>query len=300
MKNLSAAQILAAIQRALKKHSKADTIFQQVNNYTAEGDEMTTLPMDICFSQNSESSSRKWRNRYFGKQFSILGDSISTLDGYHPVGYNVFYAGDNCIKSGVNAVEDTWWGKVIGYFGGELLVNNSWSGSRVTKLPGSAYLFPSGCSDDRASALHTKNLSPNVIIVYLGTNDWAYGVKTGNETKILGMDDNEYFDKAYGNMIKKIKTNYPNAEIWCCTLCATYMSRCPDFKFPHRYGGTHIEEYNDIIRATARHYGCRQIDLYRLDTPYDSIDGTHPNSAGMNTIATMIICSISQETFPIK
>lgn len=29
-------------------------------------------------------------------------------------------------------MNDTWWGKVIEFFGGELLVNNSWSGSCVT------------------------------------------------------------------------------------------------------------------------------------------------------------------------
>lgn len=34
----------------------------------------------------------KWQyhNKYYGKQFSILGDSISTLAGYNPKGYKVF------------------------------------------------------------------------------------------------------------------------------------------------------------------------------------------------------------------
>lgn len=31
---------------------------------------------------------------YFGKKFSILGDSISTLDGYNPIGYHLFYTGE--------------------------------------------------------------------------------------------------------------------------------------------------------------------------------------------------------------
>ena len=62
-------------------------------------------------------------------------------------------------------MEDTWWDKVIGFFGGELLVNNSWSGSRVTKLPSSTTLFPSGCSDERTSALHINDVKPDVIIV---------------------------------------------------------------------------------------------------------------------------------------
>lgn len=47
------------------------------------------------------------KNRYFGKEFSVLGDSISTLEGYNPRGYKVFYNRDNCVKSGVMQMEDT-------------------------------------------------------------------------------------------------------------------------------------------------------------------------------------------------
>lgn len=235
----------------------------------------------------------EYHNKYFGKQFSILGDSISTLDGYNPRGYNVFYKEDNCEKSGVKQMSDTWWGKLIDFFGGELLVNNSWSGSRVTKLPRKDSLFPSGCSDERTSALHINNVKPDVIIVYLGTNDWAYGAKTGNDTKILGEDFNELFDEAYDNMLKKLKYNYPQSEIWCCTLNKTFMSRKPSFVFPEKHGGIHIEEYNEIIRRIARWNNCRLIDLYDYNMAYDSIDGSHPNNMGMSTIATMVIRSIA-------
>ena len=73
-------------------------------------------------------------NKYFGKYFSILGDSISTLDGYNPSGYNIFYTGEKCDIANVHDMADTWWEMVINYFCGELLVNNSWSGSQVAKL----------------------------------------------------------------------------------------------------------------------------------------------------------------------
>lgn len=100
------------------------------------------------------------------------------------------------MKSGVNDAKDTWWDKVIGYFSGELLVNNSWSGSRVTKLPECEQLFPSGCSDERTAALHINDVKPDVIWVYLGTNDWAFGAKTGNETRVLDEDHSELFIEA--------------------------------------------------------------------------------------------------------
>lgn len=236
----------------------------------------------------------KQNNPYLEKQFSILGDSISTLDGFNPKGYKIFYGEDNCNRTGVSEMSDTWWGKIIDFFGGELLVNNAWSGSRVTKLSGKEQLFPSGCSDERTSALHINDVRPDVILVYLGTNDWAFGVKTGHETRVLDEGNNEFFNEAYNSMLKKLKANYPESEIWCCTLCETYISERPDFKFPHKYAGTHIEEYNEIIRNITRRNNCRLIDLHDYKMAYDSIDGSHPTNTGMNTIATMIIRSMAE------
>lgn len=247
------------------------------------------LPTESRLKESQEFSSWQAENKYFGKQFSILGDSISTLAGYNPRGYKVFYSGDNCAKSGIMQMSDTWWDKVISFFGGELLVNNSWSGSRVTKLKDKEQLFPSGCSDERTAALHINDVKPDAILVYLGTNDWAFGAKTGKETRFLDDEINEIFDEAYDSMLKKIKVNYPKSEVWCCTLCETYILKRPDFKFPHKYAGTHIEEYNEIIRDAVRRNGCRLIDLYAYKTAYDSIDGSHPTNEGMNTIAIMVI-----------
>lgn len=234
----------------------------------------------------------KDKNKYSGKQFSILGDSISTLDGYNPKGYEVFYRGDNCQMSGVTNMTDTWWGKVIDFFGGELLVNNSWSGSRVTKHPNNQTLFPSGCSNERTGSLHINNTKPDVIIIYLGINDWANGVELDGTSVFADELDMKYFSFAYKTIIEKIKSNYPEAEIMCCTLNTTFMSSNPSFKFPYTFCGKHIEEYNRIIMNTANTYSCRVIDLYGYYLPYDTIDGTHPNAQGMNLLATMMIREI--------
>lgn len=241
----------------------------------------------------------KENNLYKNKKFSVLGDSISTLAGYNPRGYAVFYDGETCEKSSVKEMKDTWWGKVIDFFGGELLVNNSWSGSRVTQLPFQERLFPSGCSEERTNNLHVGELKPDVIIVYLGTNDWANNVPLWSE----GLSDLDteraripvdmcVFADAYNYMLLNLRNNYPNAEIWCCTLCETFMSNRPDFRFPHKYAGTHIEAYNDIIRKSASGNRCKLLDLYSYKIPYDSVDGTHPNFDGMNTLATLMIREI--------
>lgn len=240
------------------------------------------------FKNNQEFYDWQGNNRYFGKQFSILGDSISTFEGYNPKGYNVFYKGETCVNSGVNEARDTWWKKVIEFFGGELLVNNSWSGSRVTSLPNQNELFPSGCSDERTSSLHIGKIMPDVIIVFLGVNDWASGARTGEETRISGGESWD-FDTAYGQMLGKLKTNYPDSEIWCCTLSKTYVSKNLYFKFPHKYAGVHIEEYNDIIRRVAWENECNVVDLYGDNVFYDTMDGSHPTCRGMDAIATAVV-----------
>ena len=87
--------------------------------------------------------------------------------------------------------------------GVELLVNNSWSCSRVPKLPNRDSLFPSGCSDERTNGLHIGSVKPDVIIVYLGTNDWVRGVESANAD---GRDCDKMwasvFETAYNKCLK--------------------------------------------------------------------------------------------------
>ena len=238
--------------------------------------------------RQEELSQWKTTNLYRGKQFSVLGDSVSTLESYNPPDHSVFYKGDVCSRTGVYTMADTWWGQVIDFFGGELLVNDSWSGSRVTKLPGQHELFPSGCSDQRTSHLHMRGVRPDVILVYLATNDWANAVRPMEDSGVSG-EWYSVFETAYRRMLQKLRVNYPDAELWCCTLCSTYMSTDPAFAFPESVGGISIEVYNDIIRRTAVLEGGRLIDLYAYHLPYDAIDGSHPTRTGMERLAKLVL-----------
>lgn len=253
-----------------------------------------TLPSGRILRSGAEFNPyTEWKsgNIFNSKQFSILGDSISTLEGYNPHGYNLFFTGEVCQKTGVSEMDDTWWGQVINYCGGELLVNNSWSGSRVTQLPNRDCLFPSGCSDERTNGLHIGSVKPDVIIVYLGTNDWARGVEAATRdcADFVGRMWSSVFESAYDKMLEKLKNNYPDAEIFCCTLCSTYMSGNPSFVFSENYGGVNIEKYNIVIRNIAESRNCKVIDLYKYHLPYDSVDGSHPNRDGMCRLATIML-----------
>lgn len=233
-------------------------------------------------------------NKYSGKTFSILGDSISTLNGYIPEGYKAFYEGGICRKSGVNSPEDTWWGKVINFFGGKLLSNSSYSGSRVTSTKRT---FPAAYSEKRMDDLSKKGVSPDVIIIYMGFNDWANGVDLEQEDNgccQLLFPCNIFFD-AYSGLVFELKNEYPNAEIICCTLNPTYMSLNHLFAFPYDRAGIHIEKYNEKIKQSAKRYECNLIDLYSYNKSNDTIDGSHPNVDGMNTLASLICYAMADD-----
>lgn len=225
------------------------------------------------------------KNKYKGKLFSVFGDSISTFEGYCPPHYPVYYQYDKRYESGVLSVEDTWWHKVITYFGGELLANNSWSGGWVSKWPGIEDLYPAGCSEGRIEELSKKGIAPDVIIIYMGTNDWGYGALKDN------LEGLEFFPNAYDEMIKGLKKRYPNAELWCCSLNMA-VSASPMYRFVPILNGFHLEDYNRIISDVCGKYGCRFINIFKYNTPYTAHDGAHPDKEGMEMLASFVIKEI--------
>ena len=225
------------------------------------------------------------------KYFSILGDSISTLEGYSEPKNAEYYLEAYMGFTGVITPKDTWWGRVIDRLSGELLVNNSISGSTASFHP--EYQVPSyGCSDERTSSLGRGELSPDVIMVFLGINDWGMGLRVrkdergGNDTENLCV-----FSDAYKSMLRKLKGNYPQAEIWCLTLPISRCSAKENFEFPYYYAGRHISEYCEAIRKAAKEYDCQIIDLYQEAEPHDTVDGFHPTASGMKTIADVVLAS---------
>ena len=63
-------------------------------------------------------------------KISILGDGISTFEGYTPK-VGSFYSPSYASYSGFNTAEGTWWMQAIEQLGGRFLCNNSFTGSYV-------------------------------------------------------------------------------------------------------------------------------------------------------------------------
>ena len=222
---------------------------------------------------------------YKDKYFSVVGDSISTLNGYIPDGYALYYTEETMKNAGIEDMTDTWWGGIISRLGGKLLKNNSWSGSTVSYhaefTPGSfAYL------DSRMSLLGDGDIKPDVIMIYMGVNDWASGTPTETAE---GMEERESFAGSYRIMLDLIKAHYPDAEVWCISPAVSSFRGDPNWEFPYCLGGIHLDNYVNVIKKAAEEKGCIFVDANKNTTPVEALDGIHPTKAGMTVLADEIL-----------
>lgn len=231
---------------------------------------------------------------YKDKYISFLGDSISTYIGYNPEGNEVYYKGNN---AGVSSVEQTWWKKLINALGMKLCVNNSWSGSRVTTTRDTYPVESAGVT--RCTNLHTDSITPDVIIVYIGFNDFLGEVDLGtyNGTQEFPTDTTK-FRESYSIMLNTILTQYKNAEVWICTLPQCEREQFTT-SFPEKNAnGVLLNEYNKIIRELADLFGVKVLEHNKCGLTYQNVDiymgdyggaytgsGLHPNAKGHSLIA---------------
>lgn len=215
------------------------------------------------------------------KYVSIVGDSVSTFQGYNPSGYAVFYDKDKQILNELNNMYDTWWSKVIKRLDACLCVNNSFSGSKV-----SGDSFPSANSLERLSKLSYYGNNPNYILIYIGFNDFGNGVKISGKKSIFHVNMNPlFFEDAYSLMLMRVKKLYPKADIMCGTLLRTYIKDNHNWRFPEMYANVPFYQYNDSIRKVVNKYKCTLIDMDSLGVRYETLDGSHPTASGHKAIA---------------
>ena len=212
---------------------------------------------------------------------TIVGDSVSTYEGYNPQGYSVFYDEVMQRENGLKSVYDTWWAKVNQALYGLLCVNNSYSGSKV-----SGGEFPAATSEQRINMLQTREFSPDYILIYIGFNDFGNGVPVSTNHTTFGLSGNyDFFEDAYDIMLQKIMLKIPTAKIICGTIMRTEIKGKEAWRFPEHYGGIGLEDYNDAIRKVAKRNNCIVADVSSLGMKYETLDGSHPTANGHQTIA---------------
>ncbi|WP_182279417.1 SGNH/GDSL hydrolase family protein [Collinsella intestinalis] len=257
-----------------------------------------------CANEAGGNTPRSISGRLKGRGFSVLGDSISTLMGWVPEGWRVHYEGEVHVD-GVERPQDTWWGRVIDHFDGHLIANSSFSGSVVE-----GYGFPAGNSEKRiASLLGARGECPDVVLVYMGINDYGWGggrnqVMGGSLSAsarpedlagersvewVVGPDALDRFDAAYRDVLAAIRRLAPSSEIWCLTLCPATSPSEAERCYKYQIRGIELDAYNRAIVRAAREAGAHVADVRAYGIQYDAVDGCHPSALGMRQIADMVI-----------
>ena len=272
---------------------------------------------------------------YAGKNISVLGDSISTFDGYtsNPA-YNLtlsvnkekttFYPNyDKTTKD----YTKTYWGRLLTELEMNLCVANAISGGFVSNSSTDA----GDPIQDRAGQLHRDNktqnnraddTNPDVIIMYQGINDVDNGRSTGNLLTALKKNDGKSdlqkvaewfegvlanykgdgswvdFDAAYAlSLYKMIEMYGPDVEIYCVTL----VKNCtPNLSM------VSINNFNRVIKAIAAYFGATVVDQngenseYNSDTFYAYTSLTeakciHPKSAGHLALERLIVKTMAEK-----
>lgn len=199
----------------------SNTIFRLQNGHiiTKNFDSSSIIPLDSNLLYTI--------NRYKNKKISILGDSISTFGDPSSTNENgtycwSYYPTATCRYSvnGIDSIQfdvnDTYWMKLIKATSMILGVNESWRGSTVSGSGSSAFNHPT-----RINHLG-ENGTPDIILIYGGTNDAGRGVTIGtfNTENPINYTDKEIenlpvstFADAYRTMLIRIMKKYPLAEI---------------------------------------------------------------------------------------
>lgn len=149
---------------------------------------------------------------------SILGDSYSTFEGHvtPDTNYVWYFKAAKPGRTDVDKVSQTWWHQLIRDKGLRLVVNNSFSGATICNrgYRGDDY-------SDRSFLTRVKELgSPEIILVFGGTNDSWAGVEVGEyldengKTADGSAPDLYTFRPALDIMLSTMKDYYPGADIY--------------------------------------------------------------------------------------
>ena len=247
---------------------------------------------------------------------SLIGDSISTFNGWGPDGYKYFYPhGDN--PTVISAAQTYWYKLIYKYMSNATLEKNiAWTGTVVARSTDANYL----ASDHGAGHCFVERFrddgmgNPDVILLHGGTNDVGnrgvsiavhpnyptYGA-TGYSRSMCPTDEemaavfaaadavttwdglltlnDTSFVEAYVKLLSMMHCKHPNAKV--VMIIGDWI-----------HAGT-----RQAILKIANHYGAKWgykcVDLQDI-SPYGTKevipkeDGCHPNEAGFEVMANYI------------
>ncbi len=211
----------------------------------------------------------------------IMGDSISTFDGYsYKLGQ--FWYGDVATNNtDVRKVEQTWWNILMSNMDANLVYNRSCSGSTVSEarwtdgVATKAYnsfnaRFDQVVADNELAPFGYSLEDIDTFIFFGGTND--NGSCNLGEPKYSDWTDEDlkYFAPAYCRYVATVKANCPNARI--VSLVDTTLTKVADTQIA-------INEY----------YGVTTVTINGFDEV-----APHPTVRGMRQIEETLRIALSK------
>ncbi len=240
-----------------------------------------------------------------GKKLSLLGDSISSYAGTIPEGNDVYYTGSN---SGVTDPSQMWWSVLCSKTGMTPLVINGWSGSGITQLTDSAHVNKVPMSStSRCQALHVDTVTPDVVLIAGGVNDYSYANSAqhnpSNWDGKTAPTSGSSFTETYARMIRDIQEAYPSAIIICLSTFFTQRGTDNGYTYVNGTGYTQ-PDYDAEIEKVARlmrvgyvnmeQCGFNRYNFYPTFAEDSSTTPTHPNARGQRTMGEYLADVVPQ------
>lgn len=229
-----------------------------------------------------------------GRKISVLGDSISSYNGYVPSDALYYYP-----TSDVDNVNRMYWEFLALQENMVIDTINAYAGSTVATKWSTNPGRPPFYDSDRLNNLG----NPDYIIVYGGVND--YGGNPLGDYPNPGQYTNMFeFRTAYAYVLSQLKTIYPSARIICMTLLTVNSAYNEAGVFPPKQNAvrqslatdttTHfLYEFNESIVELAKRYECSVCDISDCmnyyNTANESVDGVHPKMIIHNRIKEKLL-----------
>lgn len=234
---------------------------------------------------------------------SIIGDGISTFNGWIPSGYKTYYPESDC---DITSAALTYWYKLIYNYmrDAEFDTNLSYSNSTVT------YNTYYG-KEDQYKDLKDKDFCsrfidyggmgrPDVIIINGGTNDQGHNAGEYLISTTAMLSDVDVTASAMSSLFTTAdacKTYSASTELPCLTFAEAYVKlvRMMKLKYPSARVVCIIPEWvkykgiRSVIKLVAQHYGAKYVVMPIQDNVnIPKYNGCHPNAAGMEYMAGFI------------
>ena len=283
---------------------------------TATVDGTATLACPYCDYSVTETlvgSAALISEAFAGKKISILGDSISTYTDISSgvaadttnstVRNNIVWYGYSPTQPtfGGTSVDSTWWQTVINTLGADRLVNNSNAGESVFQA------VTGRCMQLHDDTGENSGEKPDIIFVYLGTNDNYRAMGYAPSLKMSDIekhgDDLSYtpttLAEAYAIMLYRIQKTYPDAEIYCLTN----LERSDhDTKLTHAVSQV-IRDVVDLYDGIYLADICTESGIFYSNEDYLTYmpadqggKSIHPGTEGMKAISQVVLNTILENS----